>query len=68
MIKNLQLKLALISTKINYFQLRDTDDDLVTGSRVLSLMIMKVLQSWIVMAYKYYHYDIKGCTSHHYTT
>ena len=56
--KNLQLKLALISTKINYFQLRDTDDDLVTRSRVLSVMIMKVQQSRIVMAYKYYHYDI----------
>ena len=32
------------------FQLRDTDDDLGTGSRVLSVMIMKVQRSRIVMA------------------
>ena len=31
-------------------QLRDTDDDLGTGSRVLSVMIMRVQRSRIVMA------------------
>ena len=70
------MKLALNSTRIIlleliiflYFQLRDTDDDLGTGSHVLSLIIMKIKHSRIVMAYKYYHYDIQGHTSHHYTT
>ena len=37
-------------TLIFFFQLRDTDDDLGTGSRVLSVMIMKVQRSRIVMA------------------
>ena len=32
------------------FQLRDTDDDLGTGSRVLSVMIMRVQRSRIVLA------------------
>ena len=31
------------------FQLRDTDDDLGTGSRVLSVMIMRVQRSRIVL-------------------
>jgi hypothetical protein len=32
-----------------FFQLRDTDDDLGTGSRVLSVMIMRVQRSRIVL-------------------
>ena len=32
------------------FQLRDTDDDLGTGSRVLSVMIMRVQRSRLVLA------------------
>ena len=38
------------NSKYFSFQLRDTDDDLGTGSRVLSVMIMKVQRSRIVMA------------------